>query len=205
MLAPIVLAAGQSRRMGSPKALLRDREGCPFVVRIVRTLAAAGFRAVTVVTGPASHEAIVAALSAERSSDPAAARVRFALNDDPDRGQLSSIWVGIDAVSAPDVAGILLSLVDVPFVSERTIRAVADAYHARPAPIVRPADGLRHGHPVIFDRALFGELQRADVAIGAKMVVRAHASETLDVPVSDEGAFLDIDTPEDYERAVGRV
>ena len=197
VLAPLVLAAGRSSRMGSPKALLRDREGRSFIARIVRSLGEAGFGAVTVVTSAASHEAIAQALAADRPP----VETRLALNQDPERGQLSSIWTGMDAAVTPAVTGILLTLVDVPFVSSRTIRAVVDAYEAAHAPIVRPADGDRHGHPVIFDRTMFRELRDADLHAGAKVVVRAHEYEILNVVVDDEGAFLDIDTPDDYAEA----
>jgi molybdenum cofactor cytidylyltransferase len=64
---------------------------------------------------------------------------------------------------------------------------------------VRPAIGDRHGHPVVFDRRVFDELRRAPLEAGAKAVVRAHAAEVLDVPVTDEGCLVDIDTPHDYE------
>jgi molybdenum cofactor cytidylyltransferase len=60
--------------------------------------------------------------------------------------------------------------------------------------------GNRHGHPVIFDRAVFDELRAADPAAGAKEVVRARCGDIVNVPVEDEGAFVDLDTPEDYER-----
>jgi CTP:molybdopterin cytidylyltransferase MocA len=53
---------------------------------------------------------------------------------------------------------------------------------------------------VLFDRAVFGDLRRADPAVGAKAVLRARQAQILDVPVTDEGAFVDIDTPELYER-----
>jgi molybdenum cofactor cytidylyltransferase len=62
---------------------------------------------------------------------------------------------------------------------------------------------VRHGHPVVFDRSLFAELERADGSRGARAVVAAHERDTVDVPVDDEGAFFDIDTPEDYQRAFG--
>ena len=57
-----------------------------------------------------------------------------------------------------------------------------------------------HGHPVLFDRRLFDELRAADLRTGAKPVVHAHAHELLNVEVSDAGAFVDLDVPEDYER-----
>ena len=71
------------------------------------------------------------------------------------------------------------------------------------APVVRPVSNGRHGHPVIFGRELFGELQRADPSQGAKSVVRAHAADMIEVAIDDEGAFTDIDTREDYERFIG--
>jgi CTP:molybdopterin cytidylyltransferase MocA len=63
--------------------------------------------------------------------------------------------------------------------------------------------GARHGHPVIFDRAMFAALRAADPATGAKAVVRARQHEIVNVPVEDEGAFVDLDTPEDYRRWSG--
>ena len=98
----------------------------------------------------------------------------------------------------------LVTLVDVPLVTAATVEALLAAYRASRAPVVRPARGGRHGHPVIFDRAVFDELRRADLAAGAKTVVQARLDQVLDVPVEDGGAFLDVDTPDDYARAFGR-
>lgn len=198
MIAPIVLAAGFSTRMGSPKAVLRDREGRPFVVRIVRTLVDAGLAGVTVVASPGSLEAIGRALNEDRVT----AGTRLVINEAPERGQLSSIWTAMASVVTTDVEAILLTLVDVPFVSSGTVRRVVDVYLSEHAPIVRPSRGDEHGHPVIFDRALFGELLQADLSAGAKTVVRAHETAIVNVPVDDAGAFLDVDTPLDYERAM---
>ncbi len=68
-----------------------------------------------------------------------------------------------------------------------------------------PARGDRHGHPVIFDRAMFDELKSADLATGARAVIARHAADAVDVPVDDEGALADIDTPEDYRSLIGRL
>jgi CTP:molybdopterin cytidylyltransferase MocA len=198
MVAVIILAAGDSTRMGRPKALLPDPEGRPFVARLVRTFSAAGCSVITVVTGR-DHGAIVAALAADRLPvDPVVVK-----NPDPSRGQLSSLWVGLDAVGAPEVEAVLVTLVDVPMVKASTIRQIVDAWRVRGAPIVRPAIGERHGHPVLFDRALFDELRRVPLAQGAKAVVRAHAARVVNVPVDDEGCLVDVDTPAEYEALKG--
>ena len=105
-------------------------------------------------------------------------------------------------VDRPGVAAILVTLVDVPLVSESTVRAVVERYRQTKAPVVRPTSGDRHGHPLLIDRSLFDALRRADAESGAKPIVRAHASAAGDVAIEDEGAFMDIDTAAAYERAV---
>jgi molybdenum cofactor cytidylyltransferase len=94
----------------------------------------------------------------------------------------------------------LVTLVDVPLVSAATVRKVLERYHATRAPIVRPVQGTRHGHPVLFDRSLFDALLDADPSRGAKPLVRAHVTPPGEVESDDEGAFVDVDTPEEYAR-----
>ena len=198
----IVLAAGDSRRMGSPKAILRAADGLPFVARIVRSFAEAGVTEVVVVTGR-HHQAIEEVFAkGERAADGGALpAVRLARNPDPDRGQLSSLWVGMDALACePDA--LLMTLVDVPLVAPSTITAVLATWQRTRAPIVRPAIGDQHGHPVLFDRELFGELRRAPLDGGAKTVVRAHAPAIVNVEVDDRGCLVDVDTPDEYRRLV---
>jgi CTP:molybdopterin cytidylyltransferase MocA len=201
VIAAIILAAGDSSRMGAPKALLPDRDGLPFVVRLVRTFISAGIPDVIVVTG-ARHDDIVRVLD----SAEVRPRARVVQNPAPGRGQLSSLWTGLAAANErPEVEAVLMTLVDVPMVSDGTVRAVVEAWRRTGAPIVRPAIGDRHGHPVLFDRAVFDELRRAPLAEGAKTVVHAHAGDALDVAVDDEGCLADVDTPADYERLTGRT
>jgi molybdenum cofactor cytidylyltransferase len=119
-------------------------------------------------------------------------------NPDPSRGQISSLWVGMDAAADPGLDALLMTLVDVPMVRTSTVRAVVDAWRASHAPIVRPAIGDRHGHPVLFDRAVFDELRHAPIDEGAKAVVHAYADRLVNVAVDDEGCLIDVDTPEDY-------
>ena len=191
----IVLAAGRSSRMRRAKATLPAGDGHTFLTRIIGTLLDAGVDDVIVVVG---HDADLIASSFSESGLPA----RFVVNHDYDRGQLSSLIAGLNAVDRPGVAAVLLTLVDVPLVSESTVRAVIDTYRRTRAPIVRPTSGARHGHPLLIDRSVFDALRAADPSTGAKPIVRAHASAAGDIAVEDEGAFLDVDTEDEYRRTI---
>jgi len=182
--------------MGSPKALLPDSAGVPFIVRIVSSMKEAGLSQLVVVTGR-HHDAIAEVLGRSYRGDVAL----LVRNPDPARGQLSSLWTAMDACPA-DTEGVAMTLVDVPLLAPSTIAQVVEAWRRTRAPIVRPAFGNRRGHPVIFDRAVFDELRRAPVESGARVVVSAHYNEVINVPVDDPGCVVDIDTPEDYRRAV---
>jgi CTP:molybdopterin cytidylyltransferase MocA len=153
---------------------------------------------VVVVVGT-DADAVVATLPA---NDPV---VRVVRNPRVDDGQISSLLVGLDVVEreCPDAPGTLMTLVDLPLIAPHTVRSVIEAVERSPAsPLVRPTRGDRFGHPVYFGRALFPEFRAADPSLGAKPVVRAHASEQRTVPIDDDGAFADVDTPEDYERLI---
>ena len=198
MIPAVVLAAGKSSRMGRTKALLPiGSSGETFLTRVIRVLREGGAEAIVVVIG-GDAAAVRASLPREDAS------ITAVDNPDYEEGQLSSLLVGLAAVERQDnVEAVMVTLVDLPLISPSTVRSVLDAYRAKPAaPLVRPRQGNRHGHPVIFNHSIFGELRRADPSTGAKPVVRAHAAEEVHVDVDDEGAFIDIDTPEDYERFI---
>jgi molybdenum cofactor cytidylyltransferase len=199
MIPAIVLAAGASSRMGRPKALLPiGSSGETFLTRILHVLRDGGIQRTFVVIG-GDAGAVRASLPPDDGSFSVVENRQY------EQGQLSSLLAGLSAAEEnEDVEAVMLTLVDLPLISEATVRAVLDAHrHAQGAPIVRPRRGERHGHPVIFHCRLFDELRRADPSTGAKPVVRAHAAEEVNVDVADDGAFTDIDTPEDYERLIG--
>jgi molybdenum cofactor cytidylyltransferase len=194
MISAVVLAAGLSTRMGGrPKALLRLDERDCFVTRIIRTFGDAGIRDIVVVVG---HEAALVEEAVEQSGLGA----RCVLNADYVQGQLSSIKAGLDAVDRAEVEAVLLALVDAPLFDASTVRALVERFDATGRPVVRAVHGGAHGHPVLIGRSLFAQIGQADPDRGAKPIVRAHASAEGDVEVDDAGAFVDIDTPEDYQR-----
>jgi molybdenum cofactor cytidylyltransferase len=184
--------------MGRDKALLPDRDGRPFVARIARTLVAAGLNDIVVVTG-GNHDDVHQALI----TDASLLRAKCRRNPEPDRGQLSSLWVGLDVAEEHGAEGVLVMLVDVPMVRAETVRHVVEAWHSSIELIARPAIGETHGHPVIFHRELFDALRTAPLDQGAKVVINAYQEDVLNVEVDDQGCLTDVDTPGDYTATRG--
>ncbi len=199
MIPAAILAAGASSRMGRPKALLpTDIVGEIFLTRIIRTLREAPVDDLLVVTGKDS-------LAIRTAVEGDGMTLQLIENPDPGEGQLSSLLTALRVIDHPGVRAMLVTLVDVPLVSTETVRSVINAYRCSGAPVVRPACRGRHGHPVIFDRSVFGELRSADPQLGAKAVIRAYETAIVDVEVQDQGAFLDIDTQADYDRLIKQL
>ena len=197
-IAGIVLAAGASRRMGKPKALLTSGpEGETFAARTIRILAAGGASPVFVVGRPGDHplRTLVGA-----AGTPA----EFLENPSPERGQLSSLLVGIDAAEGRRADGVLVMPVDIPMVRPETIGSSLAAFLESDSPILRVTHEGRHGHPVIFAARVFAELRRADAAVGAKEVLRAYGDQVLNLEVDDPGVLRDVDVIEDYRSLFGR-
>jgi molybdenum cofactor cytidylyltransferase len=191
MVHGIVLAAGLSSRMGRPKAALRLGPGGPtFAAAAVGALRDAGLGRVVVVAG--AHPGAV------RDAVPDLPGVEVIDHPDWTSGQLSSLLAGLAALDTPDLEAIAVTLVDVPLVRASTVAALVAAWRRTGAPIVRPAIGERHGHPVIFDRATFGALRAAPLEVGAKAVIAAFRHHVLDLATDDTGALRDIDTPDEY-------
>jgi molybdenum cofactor cytidylyltransferase len=175
--------------MGRPKPLL-DAGGRTFVRRILDALRDGGADEAVVVTRPAT---------ATIASEVAAAGFgRVVENPDPDRGQYSSLLVGLDAIDRLETDGMLVTLVDLPLVAASTVAALLSRARGSRAPILRATYRGRHGHPVVFTRVVFPALRAADPAMGAKPVLRAFDVE--DVEVDDPGVDRDVDTPDDYAR-----
>ena len=197
MISAIVLAAGASSRMGQAKAALPfGQTGETVVARVVRTLLDGGVPDLVVVAG-AHIDAVRAAMPPHES------RARVIEHPGWQQGQLSSLLAGLKAIDDPLLEAALVTLVDVPLVRSSTVAEVIAAWRRTRAPIVRPAQGARHGHPVMFDRSIFADLRAADPDEGAKAVFAIHRDRIVNVEVSDPGAFEDIDTPGDYKRVLG--
>ncbi len=186
----ILLAAGESRRMGYPKPLLRI-DGETFVAHVARAMLTVVARLIVVVGAHADRV---------RAEVPPDSRITIADNPQWARGQLSSLKVGIRALG-PDCRAALVHLADHPTVRADTFQAVVDAYLKSTPPIVVARHRGRRGHPVVFARGVFPELAAAPDSEGARKVVNADPRRVVYVDVDDPGVVLDLDTPEDLARA----
>jgi molybdenum cofactor cytidylyltransferase len=190
-LAAIILAAGASRRMGSPKALLPFR-GQSFLERAIE-LYSAYCNPVVAVIG--HHAAAIRAAVAARPG------VRFVENPEPDRGMLSSLQCGVAALDK-GFDGFLFCPVDLPAVDPDTILKIYDGYqHTTPQPtVVIPQLDGRRGHPVLCSAVVADEFLAAPDHTQPRDVIQQHRDTTLFVDVKDPGIISDVDFPEDYQR-----
>jgi len=187
--AGLILAAGESRRMGFPKALLPYR-GETFLDHAIGLLEP-HCAPVIVVLGAGAEEI-------RRQTRRAAT---FVLNANYRSGQTSSLQAGLRAVPR-DAAGVLFALVDHPAVAPETVGALAA--DAGPGVLVRvPRYRGERGHPVWFSRALAAEFLALPETGAAREVVRRHITETRFLDVDDAGILADIDDAEAYRALVG--
>ena len=186
-VASVILAAGDSRRMGRPKALLPLGRKA-FLQHILDCHLSLGTDA-WVVLGR-QHRQIRSRLDL--------ARARVLVNPDPDRGPLSSLLLVLEKLDGYD--GVLVHAVDHPLVAKSTLQALLRKHFQCPACILIPRHHGRKGHPVLFPQRFFGELKQAPLEEGARWVVRRRLSSQLLVPVVDAGVVTNINLPEQVHR-----
>lgn len=191
-IAAIILAAGDSTRMGQPKALL-IYQGKTFIDSIIQNVKLAGIENIFVVTG--RHGTQI------RNKIKNPDSWTYLNNPNPDRGQLSSIQIGL-AQLTDDVMGMLLVLVDHPLVMLSTYQAIISKANQYPDSIVIPSFDGKNGHPVYFGRKYFQELLQAPLDKGARAVVHKYNEQIIKICVEDKGILHDIDLPEDYQNLV---
>jgi molybdenum cofactor cytidylyltransferase len=189
MIAGLVLAAGESSRMGSDKALLKYR-GRTFLETIVSTLHEAGVRRTVVVLGHHAEE-IQHAVNLEGSA--------VVINRGYRRGQTSSLQTGLQALEGADIEAFVLCLVDHPDVSADMIRGFTAAFQESHPPVVIPTHKGKRGHRGVISRQLFEELKSLGPEQGADAVIRKYRNATRFLDVADPGILIDVDSPEAYE------
>jgi molybdenum cofactor cytidylyltransferase len=196
MIVAVILSAGESSRMGRPKALL-PIDGMRFIEKIVTSLQATRVGEIIAVLGHNSEE------MRQKIGD---LPIKIVINPDYKQGQLSSLVAAIRSIqsskNSQPIDGMLVHLVDHPYINAQLVDIMIERFYETRKLIVVPRYRGRRGHPVIFSNALFAELLAAPVDRGAKTVVHAHSDDTLEIDTEDEGVTVDIDTPDEYQKRV---
>ncbi|MGD0956882.1 MAG: nucleotidyltransferase family protein [Candidatus Acidiferrales bacterium] len=192
MLAAAILAAGESRRMGTPKALIPYR-GTTFAGHLLEVTRHARVGLTRVVLGAGADE-IREKLRLDAAS--------VVLNPDWSKGQLSSIQAAIRSLPEGGTEGLLLCPVDHPIVSAKLVARLIEEFDSTGKSIVLPTYQGRRGHPVIFRAGLYHELLEASIEVGARQVVWAHQADVVEVPTDEEGVVLNLNDPETLKRAL---
>jgi len=192
-IAGIILSGGASRRMGTPKALLRFQNET-FLDRLIRVFSAVCDPIVVVV---GEHADPI------RSGIQRGREVLFAINPDPERGMLSSLQCGL-ALVPPDAAAAMFLPVDHPHIEISTIETLAARFRADGAPVIVPTYAGEHGHPVCIARQLIAELSALPPEAKASDVIHRHVPKTLYIEVADPAVVADVDDPAAYADLLAR-
>jgi molybdenum cofactor cytidylyltransferase len=183
----LLLAAGQSRRMGGPNKLLAELDGVPMVAHVARRLLASRARPIVAVLGnqAESVDYALGKLPLERVRNP-----EFA------EGLSTSLKRGIAALPS-DLDGALVCLGDMPLISGRHIDRLIAAFNPLEGrAIIVPVRNGKRGNPVLWGRRFFPEMSELAGDVGAKHLIGEHAELVAEVEMDDDAIFVDIDTPE---------
>lgn len=187
-LSAVILAAGRSQRMGRNKSLLPLGDKT-ILQQVLLALSAAQPDSILVVLGT-QGEAV-----AESLADWA---VSIVWNPVPDSDMTASLRTALAALPQKD-HGVIIGLGDQPLITPATYRRLADHYRAHPDAIVQPRCNGRMGHPVLLPSALLRELTNYPTL---RDLLTEHVARRHPVDVDDPGILMDLDTPEDYQRAL---
>jgi molybdenum cofactor cytidylyltransferase len=183
----LLLAAGQSRRMGGPNKLLAELDGTPMVAHVGRRLLASQARPIIAVLGNQA-EAVDAALGKLPVE-----RVR---NAEFAGGLSTSLKRGIAALP-PDLDGALVCLGDMPLISGRHLDRLIAAFNPLEGrAIIVPTRRGKRGNPVLWSKQFFPEMAELAGDVGAKHLIGEHAELVAEVEMDDDAVLVDIDTPE---------
>jgi molybdenum cofactor cytidylyltransferase len=194
-ISAVLLAAGQSRRMGADNKLLLPIDGEPVVRATAGKLLAAGVAEIVVVLG---HEADLVAAALDGLA------VRTVINPDHRDGQMTSVRAGLAALGAP-VDGIMICLADQPFVEAEDYRALIAAFAAvSEKSVVVPTHGGRRGNPIVLAAAHRNEILARGANLGCKQFIARNPDLVATVAFDTDAFVRDIDTPADYRETVER-
>ncbi|MEW5901721.1 MAG: nucleotidyltransferase family protein [Acidobacteriota bacterium] len=194
MIWAVVLAAGESRRMGGPKLLLPFGSST-IIETVIRRLLASRVDKLLVVLGASARP-----IREKIKEFP----VKTVLNRRFHRGMLSSVQCGIAALPASAEAAVI-ALADQPAISPEVLNSLISAYSRKRKRIVVPVYRGERGHPLLLDLNFRREIMALDPAIGLRQLLERHPDDVFEVRISSPAVLHDIDNADDYLSALGRT
>lgn len=191
----VLLAAGESRRMGGPNKLLLPVRGAPLVRRSLETLLACAPRELCVVLG---HEASRVRAALEGAGGPSPGSVRLVVNDEFASGQVSSVRAGLSALR-DRVDAVMICLADQPALTADDLRLLLTAFQQRPhgSFLVPTHEGAR-GNPVLLDWSSVREVLEQGTRVGCRHFMDRHAERVYRFEMPNDHVVRDLDFPADY-------
>ncbi|MBI3739422.1 MAG: nucleotidyltransferase family protein [Chloroflexi bacterium] len=187
MITAIILAAGESKRMGQPKMLMPWGKST-VLQTVIATFQAAGVNDILVITGAARKQ--VEALIGKS--------VQTVFNEKYEAGEmLSSVQAGLRA-KKHEARAALICLGDQPQVQKRTVQRILQEYRETGAPIIVPSYQMRRGHPWLVARELWNEILKMRAPESPREFLKRHTKDIHYVNIDSPSVLADLDTPEDY-------
>jgi molybdenum cofactor cytidylyltransferase len=190
----IILAAGESKRMGSPKLLLTFR-GKTMIENVIGNVKESAVDNILVVLG-AYGEGLLGLV--------ANSCVRYCYNDNYKEGMLSSVKCGFNNLPA-DFDAVLVFQGDQPMITQAVINAVIDAYRSSGRGIVVPVYKKKRGHPILINHKYRYEIEKLDMREGLRSLAYQFSDDVMEVETEDPGILRDIDTCEDYKKEINQM
>ena len=190
----IILAAGESKRMGFPKMLL-PFNGISMLENVIRNIKGSVIDNTLVILG-AEREALTELVS--KSS------VTYCFNDNYKEGMLSSVKCGFRNLPS-DFEAVLVFQGDQPFISSKVINMVIEGYRSSGKGIVIPVYEKNRGHPILIDRKYRKEIETLDKQEGLRSLSRKFSEDVMEVKTDDRGILRDFDTYDEYKKELNQI
>lgn len=190
----IILAAGESKRMGFPKMLL-DFNGLTMIQHVLKNVTGSQINEVMVVLGAHRNE-----LMGIIRDYP----VKYCINSDYKDGMLSSVRCGLRNISA-DCDAVLVFQGDQPYIPCDVINSVIDAYRGSDKDIVIPVHKKKRGHPIMFNYKYIEFIENIDIADGLRILPRSFHEDVLELETEESGILKDFDTFEEYSIEINQT
>jgi molybdenum cofactor cytidylyltransferase len=192
MISAILLAAGQSKRMGELKQLMSFGQST-IVEQAVDNLLGSAVDEVIVVVGYRAEDVLKA-----MADKP----IKLVINPDYEQGMSTSIIAGLNLVHS-GARGVMLALGDQPLVDSQTINRLIDEFCSHDKGIAVPTYQGRKGHPIVFDIKYKEQLLKLSGDVGGRQIIKDNPNDVLEVAVDSGSVVADFDTTDDYQAYLG--